>query len=132
MGVPTRPGIISLTSPRLLPLADEAPMRPASPLALAFVLLLTSALSADPLPGTKPLTMKGDLAAQMVSGIDKYLDRELAASVEKRKTFWKPDFSSPEAYEKSVQPNRERLARLIGVVDKRVPVKELTYVETTG
>ena len=64
----------------------------------------------------------------MVAGIDKFLMRELAASVEKRKQYWKPDFSSPEAYAKSVQPNRERLKKILGVVDARVPYKDLEYV----
>ncbi len=64
----------------------------------------------------------------MVDGIGKYLDRELAASVEKRKQFWNPDFSSPEAYLKSVQPNRDRLKKVLGVVDERVPFTDLDYV----
>ena len=81
----------------------------------------SSSSSAAPLPNTKPLDDEGDLAARMVAGIDKYLDRELKASVEQRKQFWKPDFSSPEAYSKSVQPNRERLKKIIGVVDQRLP-----------
>src|SRR4051812_23748799 len=76
---------------------------------------------ADPLPGTQPLTFNGDPAAAMVAGLHKYLDHELAASVEKRKQFWKPDFSSPEAYAKSVQPNGERLKKILGVVDQRLP-----------
>ena len=87
-----------------------------------------SALRAEPLPETKPLTREGDLAAQMVEGIDKYLMRELAASVEKRKQYWKPDFSSKEAYTKSVQPNRERLKQILGVVDKRVSPVVMEYV----
>src|SRR5262245_818025 len=76
---------------------------------------------ADPLPNTQPLTFAGDPAAAMVAGMHKYLDRETAASVEKRKQYWKPDFSSPEAYAKSVEPNRERLKKILGVVDKRLP-----------
>ena len=81
---------------------------------------------ADPLPGTQPLTFTGDPAAAMVAGMHKYLDRETAASVEKRKQFWKPDFSSPDAYAKSVQPNRERLKTILGVVDQRLaPAMEL-------
>src|SRR5262245_28925654 len=76
---------------------------------------------ADPLPNTQPLTFTGDPADAMVAGMHKYLDRETAASVEKRKQFWKPDFSSPEAYLKSIAPNRERLKKLLGVVDKRLP-----------
>ena len=43
-----------------------------------LVLLPASVAHAEPLPGTKPLTREGDLAAQMVAGIDKYLMRELA------------------------------------------------------
>jgi len=85
-------------------------------------------LRAEPLPETKPLTRDGDLAAQMVEGIDKYLMRELAASVEKRKQYWKPDFSSLEAYTKSVQPNRERLKKILGVVDERVSPVVMEYV----
>src|SRR6266540_4446658 len=102
-------------------------------LALVAVCGLLAPLAAgEPLPDTKPLTLEGDLAAQMVAGIDKYLTRETAASVEKRKEYWKPDFSSPEAYAKSVQPNRERLKKILGVVDARVPFKDLEYVGGTG
>jgi len=98
-------------------------------LVLGISMSVVSAAEPAVLPGTKELTAKGDLAAEMVGGIDKYLMRELAASVEKRKQYWKPDFSSVEAYTKSVQPNRERLKKILGVVDKRVPV-EMQYVAT--
>ena len=47
--------------------------------------------SAEPLPNTKPLTEHGDLAAKMVAGIHKYLDRELAAAPAKRDAAWKID-----------------------------------------
>ena len=50
--------------------------------------------SAEPLAGTKQLTMEGDLSEQMVAGISKFLERELTASVEGRARFWKPDFST--------------------------------------
>src|SRR5262249_3895958 len=83
---------------------------------------------AEPLPNTKPLTRDGDLAAQMVEGIDRYLMRELEASVKKRAEFWKPDFSSAEAYQKSVEPNRQRRRKMLGVVDARVPFTDLEYV----
>jgi dienelactone hydrolase len=92
---------------------------------------LTLSVAAEPLPGTKPLTAEGDLAAQMVAGIDKYLMRELAASPAKRQAFWKPDYSSLDAYAKSVRPNRERLKQIIGVVDERLPPK-LEYVGGPG
>src|SRR5262245_4684537 len=96
----------------------------------AVVVATLAPLHAESLPDTKPLTREGDLAAQMVEGIDTYLMRELAASVEKRKEHWKPDFSSVEAYTKSVQPNRERLKKILGVVDERVSPIEVEYVGT--
>jgi dienelactone hydrolase len=94
---------------------------------LILSLALTPSALAEPLPDTKPLDRTGDLAAQMVAGIDRYLLHELAASVTKRQAYWKPDYSSVEAYRKSVQPNRERLKKILGVVDPRLPPK-LRYV----
>ncbi|MBM3888236.1 MAG: hypothetical protein FJ388_03825, partial [Verrucomicrobia bacterium] len=86
----------------------------------AVSLLLISRALAEPLPGTQLLTGTNDLSMDMVAGIDRFLDRELAASVERRAAKWKRDFSSPEAYAKSVEPNRERFKKIIGVVDERV------------
>ena len=83
---------------------------------------------AEPLPKTKPLTHNGDLAMQMVEGIDKYLMRELEDSPNKRKKLWKGDISSPQAYEKSVLPHREHLKRILGVVDDRVKFSDLEFV----
>jgi dienelactone hydrolase len=95
----------------------------------ALFALATQAAAAEPLPDTKPLTEEGDLAAKMVEGIDKYLMREIAGSVETRKARWKPDFSSLEAFEKSVQPSRDRLKKILGVVDERVPFMDIEYVD---
>jgi dienelactone hydrolase len=88
-----------------------------------FLLLLGESVFCDPLPNTALLDWEGDLAARMVAGIGTYLDRETLASVERRAQHWNRDFSSPEAYEKSVQPNRERLAKILGVVDERLPAR---------
>lgn len=96
-------------------------------LSLVVFSLAISSLWAQHLPGTKPLKMKGDLAAHMVAGIDRYLMKEIAASVKKRQQFWKQDFASAKAYDQSVAGNRRRLRRLIGVVDERVPA-ELQYI----
>jgi dienelactone hydrolase len=101
-------------------------------LLLVPFLLIPSTRAAEPLPGTKPLTRDGDLAAQMVEGIDKYLMGELAASVEHRKAYWKPDYSSPAAYQKSIQANRDRLKKMLGVVEARVPFTDLDYVSSTN
>jgi dienelactone hydrolase len=80
------------------------------------------------LPGTQPLTLQGDLSAQMVAGIDKFLLREIERCAGERPKLWHRDFSSEEAYDKSVEPNRDRLRKLIGAADARLPVKALELV----
>ncbi len=79
-----------------------------------------SGASPDHLPGTEPLTMQGDIAAQMVDGIQRYLARQTATSMEKRGTLWNRDDSSPTAYESSVAPQRERFRTIIGLIDPRI------------
>jgi dienelactone hydrolase len=98
-------------------------------LSLTLLFLAASPVAAQPLPGTKPLDWDGDLAAKMVAGIDKYLMRELEAAPKNREKIWKPDFSSPEAYAKWAGAKRDRLKKILGVVDQRVP-PELHYVST--
>src|SRR5437773_2632625 len=101
-------------------------------LTLSWLGLMIFPAAAESLSGTKPLTTEGDLAAQMVAGIDKYLMRELAASPQQRQALWKPDYSSADNYTRSVEPNREHLRRILGVVDKRLPVPDLDYVTSTS
>ena len=79
----------------------------------------------NPLPGTRPLTATGDLAALMVDGIRAYLLQATAASLDDRSRFWKRDFTSARAYQDFVAPNRERLRKIIGAVDPRVPAPGL-------
>lgn len=70
-----------------------------------------------PLPGSDPLTMTGDIASQMVDGVDRFLQRELDRSIERRGAHWKRDFSSAGAYATSVENNRQRLAHILGIRD---------------
>jgi dienelactone hydrolase len=76
--------------------------------------------------------MEGDLAALMVAGVDKFLLREIDKSVERRARHWKRDFSSADAYNKSLEPNRKRLAHILGVRDPRVPFDAPELVATTA
>jgi dienelactone hydrolase len=84
------------------------------------------------LPGTKPLTLKGDIASQLVAGVDKFLLRQIEEAGKRREKFWKRDFSSPEKYSKSIEPNRKRLAHILGVRDPRVPFDAPELVATTA
>src|SRR5262245_12689047 len=114
--------------PRLLPLAALV--------ALAALAGLTAVPADAPpkpaktLPGTEPLKMTGDIASQLVEGVDKFLLREIEAAAKNREKFWKLDTSSAEAYTKSIEPNRKRLAHILGVRDPRVPFKAPELVAT--
>jgi cephalosporin-C deacetylase-like acetyl esterase len=55
----------------------------------------------------------------MIDGLDRFCLRELAGSPARREKMWNRDYSSTEAYEKSIAPNRERFREYIGAVDKR-------------
>jgi dienelactone hydrolase len=89
------------------------------------------AVDLSPLPGTKELTMEGDIASELVAGVDKFLLRKLDESIKQRERHWKRDFSSPEAYNKSIEPNRKKLAHILGVRDARVKFDDLELVGTT-
>ena len=76
-----------------------------------------------PLSGTKPLDWNGDLASRMMDGLHRYVERAMDRSIVSREKFWKREGSSPQAYEKSVEPNRQRLKKILGVVDARMPAR---------
>jgi dienelactone hydrolase len=88
--------------------------------------------SVETLPQTQPLTWDGDLSAKMVDGIDRFLTREIERSTEERQKLWHRDFSSREAYTKSIQPNREHLQKYIGTVESRSRVRTLEYMSDTA
>jgi dienelactone hydrolase len=82
------------------------------------------------LPGTKPLTLEGDIASQLVAGVDKFLLREIEAAARDREKFWKRDYASHIAYNLSLEANRKRLAHILGVRDRRTPFKTPELVAT--
>ena len=86
----------------------------------------------EPLAGTEPLSWSDDLASRLVDGVDRFLLRKLEASVAERAQHWQRDFSSPEAYQKSIEPNRKRLAHILGVRDERLAFDGMEFVATTA
>jgi dienelactone hydrolase len=71
--------------------------------------------------------MSGDLASELVAGADRFLLKQIEESAGKRETYWKRDFSSAEAYQASVEPNRKRLAQILGVRDARAAAGKQFY-----
>jgi dienelactone hydrolase len=72
-------------------------------------------LASEKLAGTKLLDWDGDLAARMVDDLHAFADRETAASVARRARHFKPNFANAKAYQESLEPNRARLRKYLGV-----------------
>jgi dienelactone hydrolase len=83
---------------------------------------LTPARQVVTLPGTQALTWEGDLSERMMDGAHRFVERKIEQSIQSRPQYWKRDFASRSLYERSVEPNRQRFTKIIGVVDRRVPV----------
>ena len=96
------------------------------------LLLIARAAAQTVLPGTAPLTDHRDLAMEMVDDINAYLLRVTAESPSQRSQFWKRNYESAAAYKISIASNRERLKKIIGAVDTRLPVTSLTLQGTTS
>ncbi len=90
--------------------------------ALALLAAAGAAQSPLVLPGTQPLDWQGDLSVRMMDGAHRFVERKIAESIGQRGQYWRRDLSSPSAYEQSVEPNRARFRKIIGLVDQRVPV----------
>lgn len=102
---------------------------------LLFLLTITTLAQSEekvvPLPGTKPLTMEGDITSSLVDGVDKFLLREIDKSVAQRARFWKRDLSSPLKYQESLKSNREQLRHILGIKDPMIDFEGLTLISTT-
>ena len=97
----------------------------------ALALLAASAVaSLAQIPGAAPLIWEGEFAPMILDGMHRFIDRKIEASAAARANRWRRDESSPQAYDRSVAANRERLRRILGVVDSRVLPRMERY--TTG
>src|SRR5262245_42421936 len=98
--------------------------------AVAIGAIIPSLGYCQELPGTKPLEGKDDFAKVMVDGIHRYLEKLTDDHVRRRTEAWKPDYSLPHRYATSLEPQRERLRKILGVVDQRLP-PAMEHVGTT-
>lgn len=60
-----------------------------------------------------------DYARVMVDGMHRFLARQTEAAVAGQEAFFQRDFSSLQAYDRSLEKNRQRLAFLLGIRDRR-------------
>jgi cephalosporin-C deacetylase-like acetyl esterase len=97
-----------------------------------FALVVSAQESPSILPGTKLLTADQPLDILMVDGIDRFCLAEIAKAREARESKWNRDYSSFEAYDKSLAPYRDRFRTNIGAVDKRVDAVQFETPLTIG
>ena len=83
------------------------------------------------LPDSAPLTLEGDVAAMMIAGIHRYLDRELDAADEAAETALQSLPAAGDSAEATVPAKRREFARIIGAIDERRPVSALEFVSST-
>ena len=80
---------------------------------------------AQVLPGTELLTWNlspADLATKMINDAHQFIDKKMEQSVVSRPQLWQRNFSSRQAYETSVELNRKRFMKCIGVEDRSIPM----------
>jgi dienelactone hydrolase len=104
-----------------------APLRSVIAILLSLMVVQTAAEESVPLPSTALLDWEGDLAERMMEGLHRHAERRIVESLGKRGRHWERDGTSEGHYRKSIEPNRERLKKIIGLVDPRVPVTMERY-----
>lgn len=103
---------------------------------LILVLLISSASPSgsqgtEILPGSDPLSWEGDLAAEMVSGIDRFLTRELNLSTSRREQNWQRTLTTGTSVDDYLSEKRARLKQIIGAVDERLPNPNIELISSS-
>jgi len=112
--------------PVLLP-AQEKESEPAPPPPWP---VLTPVADPQPLPGSAALDWEGDLAAKMVSGVDKFLLKQIEDSIASRPNYWKRDLTDHDTYIQSIEPNRKRFLEVLGLTrDERWATPQFERLE---
>ncbi|MDQ6706711.1 MAG: hypothetical protein M3Z85_12130, partial [Acidobacteriota bacterium] len=88
----------------------ESPSKQISLLLFAFIIVPLF----GPLLGDDQTAGQQQNFAAQAGELEHYLDVKLDASEAARKAFWHRDYSSPAAYERSIDPYRPKLIELIG------------------
>ncbi|MBS0201327.1 MAG: dienelactone hydrolase family protein [Planctomycetes bacterium] len=107
-------------------------------LALTVCLNATWVLAQDrpaTVAGTQPLTADKPLDVLMVEGIDRFCLKEIDRARDQRESLWKRDYSSADAYAKSIEAQRAKFRINIGAVDQRVApsrFEDLADLPATG
>ncbi len=86
----------------------------------------------DTFVGTAPLNIEGDIASLMIDELDAFLLRETGAAMARRARHWRRDTTSAAAYETSIEPNRDRFKKSVGIQEERLATAALQLVASTS
>ena len=84
------------------------------------------------LPSTQPLDWQGDIASNLVAGVDRFLLKQIEAAAANREQFWHRDRTSARAYSASIATNRVQLRQILGIRDVRPPATTIRFQEGDG
>ena len=72
--------------------------------------------------GTKVLSPEKDRSIMILDNAHLFIEGKIRESEREREKYWKRNLTSPAAYEQSVEPNRQRFMKAIGLEDKTTPI----------
>lgn len=102
----------------------------------AIALLLAAGIftrlswSADPFPGTKPLTWQGDIASRMIEQLDAFLLKKTSRIARQRRSLWELRGNSDDELTDFLERRRRNLRHILGVRDERVATPRLELIAT--
>ena len=94
-------------------------MLPRTALTLLLFALVQWCPGGEVLLGTQAMTAEGDLSAQMVAGIHRWLARETARVEAQRPGLWLADATGKDGWTAAAARRRAELSKMIGAVDER-------------
>ncbi|MEO6739877.1 MAG: dienelactone hydrolase family protein [Chthoniobacteraceae bacterium] len=112
-------------------------MPPRNALIVLLLSIASFSLGGEPLPGTQPLTAEGDLSAKMVEGIHRWLASARKEVDKDRAELWRLNTgilksADAEGLEAKAKDRRQRVAEMIGAVDKRESGELMVQMDPTA
>lgn len=69
----------------------------------------------EPLEDTAPLVAEGDLASEMIDGVDRFLRRQTEATAQRRRQRWQQECAHPQRFRETLSQRRKHLWQVLGV-----------------
>lgn len=96
---------------------------------VALTIGTQSISQAEPLPGTKPLTITEPLDEVMVDGINRYALRAIKQSRQLRDQTWRLNGATADEFQKRMAERRQQLSVVIGAVDERTSGRGIEKID---